>query len=363
MWGQGGTFSMKLFARAGETAQGYYFVENLNDWYSRLYNFYNAYYPGFSGTNGVTLAARDLASNGATGWTDEWYHVKTFLEYGAPCYVVWNDSGATAALQSLDIDVVFQGNTLASHETYVTDFIGLRDASPYPAFGVISKTSTVTPTLTSQPSASSDNIAAVYGEKRQFNAIGTPTTFIVTSLAPDVAGCIARTDRESYPWFSPAGSRRGRINNAVGLNRFLSEADKATLYDKKINPVFSVPGEGTLLWGDKTLASANSTLSSINVARLFIYLRKTLGPLARGVLFEQNDESTRSAFRSAADSVLRQVEAARGISEYVIICDESNNTPDLIASKIFVADILIKPIPAINFVRLTLTNKNLSAVL
>jgi hypothetical protein len=361
MWGAGGTFSMKLFAYAGETAQGFYYVENLNDWFSRLYNFYNVYYPGFSATNGVTLAQRDLATNGATGWTDEWYHVKTFLEYGAPCYITWNDSGATSAFESLDIDVVFQGNTLGASENFVNNLINIRDVGPNPAFGVIGVSSTVSipPSL----SSTSDNIAAVYGEKKQFNILGSPTNLIITSLAPDVAGCIARTDRESYPWFSPAGARRGRINNVAGLTKILTEAQKASLYTAKVNPVFSVPGEGTLLWGDKTTAAANSSLSSINVARLFIYLKKTLGPIARGVLFEQNDEITRSAFRSAADSVLRQIVATRGVSEYRIICDESNNTPDIIAAKQFVADILVKPIPAINFVRLTLTNKNLNAVL
>jgi hypothetical protein len=343
-------------------AQGYYFVENLNDWYSRLYNFYNTNFPGFSGTNGATLAARDLATNGATGWTDEWYHVKTFLEYGAPCYVVWNDSGATSALLGLDIDVMFQGNTLSGWSTYVNNFVNLRDATPVPVFGVISVSSAETVAAATNIGAS-ENIACVYGDKKQFNAVGSPTTLITTSLAPDVAGCIARTDRDYYPWFSPAGARRGRINNVAGLGRNLTEADKGTLYGKNINPVFSSPGEGTLLWGDKTAAAATSTLSSINVARLFIYLKKTLGPIARGVLFEQNDEVTRSAFRSAADSVLRQVQGSRGISEYRVICDESNNTPDLIQQKIFVADILVKPIPAINFVRLTLTNKNLTSVL
>jgi hypothetical protein len=104
-------------------------------------------------------------------------------------------------------------------------------------------------------------------------------------------------------------------------------------------------------------------LGSINVARLFIYLKRTLGPLARGVLFEQNDATTRAAFASAADSVLREVQAGRGISEYRVICDETNNTAEIIEAKNFVADILIKPIPSINFVRLTLTNKDLSSTL
>jgi hypothetical protein len=370
MLGAGGTHSMKLFAYGGptgeETVQGYYFVENLNDWFSRLYNYYNYYYPGFSATNGTTLAARDLAANGVTGWTDEWYHVHNFLQYGAGCYVSWADSGGSGDFRNLNYDVIFAGGTATSNNALVTSAVDERDAGPLPVFGVLGVPSTTAistgMTVTSSPS-NGENACAVFGEKKHFNAVGSANTLIVSSLAPDVAGCICRTDRDSYPWFSPAGARRGRINNVVNLTKLLNESQKNILYDAKINPVFAVPGEGTLLWGDKTLASQNSTLSSINVARLFIYLKRTLGPLARGVLFEQNDEITRASFRTAAESVLRQVVAARGITEFKVVCDDTNNTPDLIQNKIFVADILIKPIPAINFVRLTLTNKNLSSTL
>ena len=365
--GKPGAHSMELFAYdATEVNQGYYYVEGLSDWFSRLTNFYNTYYPGFSATNGATLAARDLGSNGATAWTDEWYHVHNFLQYGAPCYVTWQDSGASADFRFLDIDVGFAGDTAGVSNAYLTNMVNDRAGTDAPVFGVYAVQSTTTingsMSVTAAPSEGL-NACAVFGEKKHFNVAGDPNTLIISSLAPDVAGCIARTDRDTYPWFSPAGARRGRISSAVGLTRYLTEADKSTLYGQKINPVFNVPGEGILLFGDKTLHSGTSTLSSINVARLFIYLKKSIAPIARGVLFEQNDEITRAAFVNAADSVLREVVAARGISEYRIICDETNNTPEIIEAKEFVADVLVKPIPAINFVRLTFTNKDLSSTL
>lgn len=364
MLGQGGIHSMKLFAYdASELSQGFYYVENLPDWFTRLTNFYNTVYPGHSGTNGVTLAAVDLGTNGATAWTDEWYHVHNFLQYGSPCYVSWADSGGSGDFYQQDFDVVFQGSTANSAQTFVNNVVNQRAAGPTPVFGVLGVNSSASPSSATASSTYGENTCAVYGEKKHFNVAGEPTTLIISSLAPDVAGCISRTDRDSFPWFSPAGARRGRINNVAGLTKILSEADKASLYGNKINPVFNVPGEGTLLFGDKTLYTGTSTLSSINVARLFIYLKRVLGPLARGVLFEQNDANTRSAFVSAADSVLREVVAGRGISEYKIICDESNNTAEIIESKSFVADVLVKPIPSVNFVRLTLTNKDLSSIL
>lgn len=365
MLGKPGDHSMKLFTYdASELSQGYYYVENLNDWFSRLTNFYNTYYPGFSATNGATLAAVDLGSNGATAWTNEWYHIHNFLQYGSPCYVSWADSGGSGDFYQQDFDIVFQGSTSDSSQVYVNNVVNQRAVGPSPVFGVLSVNSETSASSAIAPSSSyGENTCAVYGEKKHFNVAGEPSTLIISSLAPDVAGCISRTDRDSFPWFSPAGARRGRINNVAGLTKILSESDKATLYSNKINPVFNVPGEGTLLFGDKTLYTGTSTLGSINVARLFIYLKRVLGPLARGVLFEQNDANTRSAFVSAADSVLREVVAGRGISEYRIICDESNNTPEVIESKSFIADILVKPIPSINFVRLTLTNKDLSSIL
>lgn len=348
---------------ATETAQGYYYVSDLADWFSRLTNWSNTVgHIGFSATNGVTAIAANLATNGATGWTDEWYAVHNFLQYGAPCYITWQGSGASADFKLLDIDVAFQGGSGAGYKSLVNDIVNARADTDRPVFGVISIPSdtTITGSMTIGGPSDGNNACAVFGEKKHFNVAGSATNIIRTTLAADVAGCIARTDRDYYPWYSPAGSRRGIINNAVGLAKNLNDSEKALLYSSKLNPVINIPGEGTLLFGDKSLSSSSSSLTSIGVARLFIYLKKTISPLARGVLFEQNNDITRSSFRTAADSLLSGLVASNGISEYRIICDTTNNTPEIIEAKNFVADILVKPIPSVNFVRITFTNADLS---
>jgi len=182
-------------------------------------------------------------------------------------------------------------------------------------------------------------------------------------MAPDVAGCIVRTDRDYYPWFSPAGSRRGRILNVLRLKRNLAPTEQDILYDAKINSVVTFTGEGTILYGDKTGDVATSTLSRINVSRLFNYVKKALAPLARSILFEQNDAITRSRFKIAAEGFLDRIVGQRGITEYRVVCDESNNGPEVIEANYFVADVLIKPVTSINYVRITLTNKDLSSTL
>ena len=131
------------------------------------------------------------------------------------------------------------------------------------------------------------------------------------------------------------------------------------MYDGGVNPVVTFPGEGTILFGDKTGEADTSTLSRINVSRLFIYLRKVINPIARAILFEINDVETRSQFILAASTVMDQVQGQRGITDYRIICDESNNPPQIVQSRLFVADILVKPTIAVNYVRITFTNKNL----
>ena len=131
-----------------------------------------------------------------------------------------------------------------------------------------------------------------------------------------------------------------------------------TMYDLKINPITTFPGEGTVLFGDKTGAEHSSTLSRINVSRLFIYLKKTIGAAARDKLFEFNDEITRSSFVNAVVPVLQTIQSRRGIYDYRVVCDETNNTSNIIDSNQFVADVFIKPAKSINFIKLTFTNKS-----
>jgi phage tail sheath protein FI len=211
------------------------------------------------------------------------------------------------------------------------------------------------------PGTNTKDYVRVFGSKVHLNSTGTNT--ITTFLAPDVAGCIVRTDRDFYPWFSPAGARRGRILNLVKLSSTLTKQAKDTLYNLGVNPVVTFAEEGTLLYGDKTGESSTSTLSRINVSRLFIYVKKALAPVARSILFEQNDATTRLRFKVAAEGFLDRIVSQRGIQEYKVICDSSNNTPEVIEANQFVADILIKPITSINYVLVTLTNKDLSSTL
>lgn len=171
-------------------------------------------------------------------------------------------------------------------------------------------------------------------------------------LNGDIAGLCARTDRERDPWFSPAGFARGSIRNVVKLALNPNQTQRDTLYKAGVNPVISLPGEGTVLFGDKTLAIKASAFDRINVRRLFIVLEKAISRAARASLFEFNDEFTRAQFVSLVEPFLRTVQGRRGIYDFRVVCDETNNTADIIDRNEFVGDIYIKPARSINFVQL-----------
>jgi len=169
----------------------------------------------------------------------------------------------------------------------------------------------------------------------------------------DVAGLMARTSINQYPWFSPAGANRGALNNAVKLAFNPSQAQRDLLYPKRINPIIFSPGAGIILFGDKTALSYTSAFDRINVRRLFLTLESSIERAARAQLFEFNDTITRANFINIVDPYLRDVKSKRGITDFVVVCDESNNTPDVIDGNQFKADIYIKPARSINFIGLT----------
>jgi phage tail sheath protein FI len=171
-------------------------------------------------------------------------------------------------------------------------------------------------------------------------------------LNGDIAGLCARTDSQRDPWFSPAGYQRGVIKNVVKLKFNPSKTDRDTLYKAGINPVVAFPGEGTVLFGDKTLLSRTSAFDRINVRRLFIVLEKAISRAAKASLFEFNDEFTRAQFVSLVEPFLRTVQGRRGIYDFRVVCDTTNNTPDLIDRNEFVGDIYIKPARSINYIQL-----------
>ena len=189
------------------------------------------------------------------------------------------------------------------------------------------------------------------GYKYQFDRFNNSFRYI--PLNGDIAGLMARTSQEQYPWFSPAGTQRGAILNTVKLAYNPSKVQRDTLYTRRVNPVIFSPGGGFILFGDKTGLAVASAFDRINVRRLFLTLEATIEVAARSQLFEFNDDITRANFRNIVEPYLRDVQAKRGISDFVVICDETNNTPDVIDANEFKADIFIKPARSINFIGLT----------
>jgi len=171
-------------------------------------------------------------------------------------------------------------------------------------------------------------------------------------LNGDVAGLCVRTDLQRDPWFSPAGFNRGQILNVVKLAWNPTKSDRDTLYKNGVNPVVTFPGEGTLLYGDKTMLSRPSAFDRINVRRLFIVLEQSITRAARSSLFEFNDDFTRAQFVSIVEPFLRDVKGRRGIYDYRVVCDTTNNTSQVIDANQFVGDIYIKPARSINFIQL-----------
>ena len=171
-------------------------------------------------------------------------------------------------------------------------------------------------------------------------------------LNGDIAGLCARTDYTNDPWWSPGGLNRGQIKNVVKLSFNPSKAERDELYKNGINPVCSFPGQGTVLFGDKTLLAKPSAFDRINVRRLFIVLEKAIAIAAKYQLFEFNDSFTRAQFRSMVEPFLRDVQGRRGIIDFRVKCDDTNNTGEVIDRNEFIADIYIKPARSINFITL-----------
>jgi phage tail sheath protein FI len=168
----------------------------------------------------------------------------------------------------------------------------------------------------------------------------------------DTAGLCARTDQERDPWYSPGGLNRGVIKNVIKLAWQPNKASRDDLYNKGVNPVLSFAGEGTVLFGDKTMLSKPSSFDRINVRRLFIVLEKAIARAARYSMFEFNDQFTRAQFVNLVEPFLRDVQGRRGITDFRVVCDESNNTGQVIDKNEFVGDIYIKPARSINFIQL-----------
>ena len=171
-------------------------------------------------------------------------------------------------------------------------------------------------------------------------------------LNGDIAGLCVRTDNTNDAWWSPAGFNRGNIKNVVKLSWNPRKAERDILYSNGVNPVVTFPGQGTVLFGDKTLQAKPSAFDRINVRRLFIVLEKAISTSAKFSLFEFNDAFTRAQFKNLVTPYLRNIQGRRGITDFLVVCDDTNNTPAIIDSNQFVGDIYIKPARSINFIQL-----------
>ncbi len=188
------------------------------------------------------------------------------------------------------------------------------------------------------------------GYKQMYDRYNDVFRFV--PLNGDIAGLCARTDSIADPFFSPAGYNRGQIRGAVKLAFNPNQTQRDELYKARVNPVVTFPGQGTILFGDKTAQSKPSAFDRINVRRLFITLEKAIATAAKFQLFEFNDEFTRAQFRNLVEPFLRDIQGRRGMTDFSVVCDESNNTADVIDRNEFRADIFVKPARSINFIQL-----------
>lgn len=257
----------------------------------------------------------------------------------------------------VDVSLLISGDADTKTQQDVIDLaVSRKDCIAFvspPQTAVVSNTA---PTTAIQTWASttlgraSSYAVADSGWKYQFDKYNNVYRWI--PLNGDIAGLCARTDQTRDPWFSPAGYTRGAIKNVVKLAWNPSQAQRDTIYSVGVNPVVSFPGQGTLLYGDKTLLTQPSAFDRINVRRLFIVLEKAIANASKYSLFELNDEFTRAQFIALVEPFLRDVKGRRGIFDYRVVCDTTNNTPQVIDSNQFVGDIYIKPARSINYIQL-----------
>jgi len=262
-----------------------------------------------------------------------------------------------ANADSVDISLIISGPANATIATSLISNIAevrkdcLVFLSPERADVVNNPGNEVTDSLAYRDSLTSTSFAVMdSGWKYQYDKYND--TYRYVPLNGDIAGLCARTDLERDPWYSPGGLNRGIIKNVIKLAYNPTKTNRDDLYVKGINPVVSFQGEGTVLFGDKTMLSKPSAFDRINVRRLFVVLEKSIARAARFSLFEFNDQFTRAQFVALVEPFLRDVQGRRGITDFRVVCDETNNTGEVIDRNEFIGDIYIKPARSINFIQL-----------
>ena len=303
-----------------------------------------------SAVAGITFTAlsapftRSLVS-GADGSAVSTAELKT-------AYEKYNDA------DTVDVNLIIAGKGNATHiDNLITIAENRKDAvvfaSPERADVVnVSNSTTQTTNVKGFFDSIRSSSYAVFDSGYKYTYDKYNDVFRYVPLNGDIAGLAARTDLIADSWFSPAGFNRGVIRGAVKLSYNPTQGQRDELYRARVNPVVTLPGQGTLLFGDKTGLSTPSAFDRINVRRLFITLEKAISTASKFQLFEFNDEFTRAQFRNIVEPFLRDVQGRRGVTDFRVVCDSSNNTANVIDSNEFRADIFVKPNRSINFIQL-----------
>lgn len=382
--------TMSLLTVFGDTADnqaGYMLLNTVSEWINR----YTSTYQGICGSTpvrspdpletagGCVSGGGANCFNGATGTlASYWWSIHNFLQYGGKCIVAGDNTTFSQANNPImdkskfpDVDVVFALDSGLTQANIVTNIVQGRAND---CFGVVGASGNISGGFGEPINGIGGQSAGaiqprglslgqygmcIFGEKEHFGLLDEDLTLITSPLVPDAAGCLIRTDRDFYPWYSPAGYIRGRILNLIRLKNQPTESSQTNLTSKNVNFAATVSGQGTFLLSDKTLYSdPTSPYRFINVARLLIYLIKNISPTAKRYLFDFNNTTTRTSFTNSVTPLLEKVKNTGGIIDYSIVCDSSNNTDLVISNNQFIADITIKPAKAINSITLRFTNLN-----
>lgn len=394
------TSLLSVFGSQGEIEVGYMLVTSIRDWIDR----YILAYTGLTYTDNIEIdgidapySGTDIAGpcisvpsasgadcfNGATGdLAKHWWGVHNYLQYGGVCVVAgeydkagitWNANAnpLTDKTKIQNIDIVFALDHGLTQATLVyntvfgrnRDCVGIVGTSGTisgfgePVDGVGGQTTNKEPAKQFGTTYAHFGIA-VMGNKEHFGLENESLDIISTPLMSDFAGCLARTDRESRPWFSPAGLARGRILNVLRVPDQPSETMQSVLQTNNVNFALTLNGQGTFFFSDRTMNDiVSDPLRFINVVRLYLYLNKVINPIAKQTLFGFNTAETRSAFTTTVSGILDGVLASGGITDYTVTCDESNNTQDVIDNNDFVVDITLRPARSISKLTLRFTNQ------
>ena len=306
----------------------------------------------------------------ADGVDAEYIEVKSYLLTGGVDNLVATLGELQAAYNKLTLenvallDYILQGPGMANLDDSVAkanflisvaeerkDCVTVLTPPRYAVVGIAAP-STVTQNILDWANELSSSSYAIIDSGYKYTYDRYNDTYRYLPLNGDIAGLLVNTSINAQPWFSPAGLSRGQIRNVVKLAYNPSKAQRDELYTARINPVVTFPGEGTILFGDKTALGYSSAFDRINVRRLFLVIEREIAKMSRTVLFEFNDDTTRTLFKNNINPYLRDVQAKRGMYDFLVVCDETNNTPEVIDRNELIADIYIKPSKSVNFISL-----------